>query len=80
LQVEYIVEANQIHRQAFNFHNAIPNERALTVLLHQAGFCTVRRWFPGSGPFTALPDWSCRSVRYRGHDYSISLNLEGIKS
>jgi predicted SAM-dependent methyltransferase len=63
----------------FNFHYTCFNERELTRLLKQAGFCTVRRWAYGSDTYTSLPDWSGRSMHVAGKDYLVSLNLEAVK-
>ncbi|BAY07241.1 class I SAM-dependent methyltransferase [Calothrix sp. NIES-2098] len=61
----------------FNFHKAAFNEASLKKLLLNVGFQEVKTWQPGSTEMTTFDDWSGRLL---GGKYSVSLNLEAIKS
>jgi predicted SAM-dependent methyltransferase len=63
----------------FNFHYTLLNFNELSRRLVDAGFRAPRRWQPGTGPFTSLPDWSGRSMTYGGKTYPVSLNVEAEK-
>jgi predicted SAM-dependent methyltransferase len=63
----------------FNFHCTAFTERSLADILVQAGFKSPRRWQHGADPFRSLPDWSGRSMTYKGKTYAVSLNMEADK-
>lgn len=62
-----------------NFHASLFDERFLTKLLLESGFCQVRRWDPRTAPDHAFDDWSGRPFPLYGKNWPISLNLEGVK-
>jgi predicted SAM-dependent methyltransferase len=64
---------------AFNFHFCAFNEAELTRLMREAGFRSPRRWQHGCDAHGSLPDWSGRSMTYKGKVYPVSLNLEADK-
>ncbi len=64
---------------AFNFHYVALNEAFLTRALKHAGCQIVRRWVKGQNGWAGLPDWSDRPFQYKGREYPVSLNIEGVK-
>lgn len=63
----------------YNFHMSLFNRDYLQKLLDAAGFARVEPWQPGSCELTTFDDWSNRQFLYRGCEYPVSLNLQGIK-
>lgn len=63
----------------FNYHYAAFTYSSLTTLLHETGFCEVRRWQPGSSELTSFQDWSAGKIDIKGKEYPVSLNVEAIK-
>jgi predicted SAM-dependent methyltransferase len=63
----------------FNFHYNCFNRAELARVLLDAGFKSPREWAYGSENFTSLPDWSGKTVHFKGKEYPVSLNLEAVK-
>ena len=61
---------------AFNFHYTCFNRTDLSRLLVEAGFRNPREWHPGTDTYTSVPDWSGKTIPYRGREYPVSLNVE----
>ncbi len=64
---------------AFNFHFCAFNAAELGRLMREAGFRSPRPWQHGCDAYGSLPDWSGRSMTYKGKAYPVSLNLEAHK-
>lgn len=75
--VERALMGGQNH--AFNFHYAVFNAERLRGSLLESGFSSTRPWDPSSCEHHDFEDWASRPAHWRGGEFPISLNLEGLK-
>lgn len=64
---------------SFNYHYSVFNGARLHQAMTQAGFKETRAWDPNNCEHHDFDDWASKNISYRGKEFPISLNIEGIK-
>ncbi len=62
-----------------NYHKSVFDEKHLSELLLEVGFCEVRRWDPDAVANHDFEDTTTNVWTIGGQDYAISLNMEAVK-
>jgi SAM-dependent methyltransferase len=63
----------------FNFHYSAFNAERLRTLLLKGGFRATRPWNPLACTHHDFEDWASRPISWKGQEFPVSLNLEGVK-
>jgi predicted SAM-dependent methyltransferase len=62
-----------------NYHKSVFDEAYLSKLMTEAGFRNVEHWDPRAVSWHGFEDASSKRYEINGKQYSVSLNLQGVK-